>query len=160
MYPSVPVMKTLIAPRSKGGLPRFPGRPAAVPQVFEDLSIPGGIHALPEPLVPVGGQLIAASEMSHRTALPRFIIVLDVIDRAGLNHEESAVDPQVLLERLFLKPDRARSVLGKCEHTERQARMCCGHRHQLPLTSVKFDEPRDIHVRDAVTIRHAEGFVP
>src|SRR5688572_7522650 len=82
--------RTPLAARS---VPCFPGCLARFPKRLEQTPVAQRVHALPEPVVPVGHQLAVAGESFHGFALPGGFVAVDVVEDLRLEHEERAVDP-------------------------------------------------------------------
>src|ERR1043166_7152526 len=78
------------------GSPDLPRCGALPPVLLQHLLVAQRIHRLPEPVVPVRGELPITSEPAQRLPLPDALIALDVIDRRWLEDEESAGDPRTV----------------------------------------------------------------
>src|SRR5438067_10448880 len=79
--------------------PQSPRRFAGGPQVVEDDGVLVRVHAVPEALVAERAQLALCGEALERGALEH-AVVLEILERAGVEAEEAAVDP-VLRARLL-----------------------------------------------------------
>src|SRR6188472_1574497 len=69
--------------------PNLPWSVAAVPESAQEADVAQRVHRLPEPLVAVGGELTVAGEPLERIAFPDRLVAVDVVEHAGLEHEEA-----------------------------------------------------------------------
>src|SRR3990172_9489632 len=73
-----------------------PWRIALVPKALQQGLVPQCVHALPEGVVTVSHQLTVFGEPFERGELPlRGSVVVDIVGDAGLENEESPVDPSL-----------------------------------------------------------------
>src|SRR6185436_12756671 len=72
--------------------PDLPGCLAGLPEVIEQDRILVSVHAVPEPVVPVGGELPVRRKPLQRLSLEH-TAVLEVVERPRLEAEEATVDP-------------------------------------------------------------------
>ena len=101
---------------------------ARIPKSFEIVFITQRIHRLPEPIVKVNAELAVRSQPFHRLALPHGRVAGDVVADLGRQHEEPAVDPSAIAERLLLEPgdpialvaQRAKAARRLCSRDGRQ----------------------------------------
>ena len=84
--------------------PDFPRRLAGLPEILEMSLIAQRIHRLPEAVMEIDAELAVRGEPFHRLAFPDGRIALDIVADLGRQHEEAAVDPAAVAERLFLEP--------------------------------------------------------
>src|SRR5437588_5233569 len=89
--PWAPVTKQEVTLRVRSR-PQLPGRPPLRPQVVEQHRVLVGVHAVPEARVPVGPQLPVGGQPLQGLAL-QDAGVIHVVEDAGLEAEEPAVDP-------------------------------------------------------------------
>src|SRR6478736_9338305 len=92
--------------RSSGRADRFvgpdlPRRLAAVPQIVEIDFVPKGVHAQPETVVAVRGQLAVRRQPVERCQLEDGVVVVDVVENRRTGDKESAVDPTAAALRLL-----------------------------------------------------------
>src|ERR1051325_3936398 len=85
------------------GSPDLPRCGALSPVLLQHLLVAQRIHRLPEPPVPVRGELALPGEPAQRLPLPDALIAVDVIDRRRLEDEEPAVDPGAVAGGLLVE---------------------------------------------------------
>src|ERR1043166_960363 len=142
------------------GSPDLPRRGALSPVLLQHLLVAQRIHRLPEPPVPVGGELPITSEPAQRLPLPDALIALDVIDRRWLEDEESAVDPRPVAGGLLVELVDSCLAVRDGDDAEAPRRLNRRHRRQAPFAPVEGDQLGDVDVAHAVAVGEAEGLVP
>src|ERR1041384_8128191 len=83
--------------------PDLPGGGAPPPVLLQHLFVAQGIHRLPEPAVAVRGELAVTSQPAQRVPFPDRLVIVDILDRARLEHEESSIDPRPVAGRLLVE---------------------------------------------------------
>src|ERR1019366_2690418 len=84
-------------------VPDLPGRGARVPHRVKLLGLAISIHALPKTFVLIDRKLIARGKTREAPRLERVVVTLDQVEHAGLEDEETSVDPPRSDLRLFLE---------------------------------------------------------
>src|SRR5688500_19120527 len=90
--------------------PDLPGRRARAPEVLEYVLVAQRVHVLPVAGMAPGAELAVVREALHRLTLPHGRIAFDIVEDAGLEHEESAVDPGVVALGLLAEASDAGHV--------------------------------------------------
>src|SRR5918999_61916 len=153
----VPVRVT--APVFAGGRevpsgPHPPGGSVLGPEVVQEHRVLVGVHAVPEAEMAVGAELAAGRQALERLALEHRFRA-DVVERAGLEAEEAAVDPAVVAGLLGEAAHVAVAVqLG---HAELQLGLDHRHRGEKAVTRVEAHEVAQIDVGHAVGVGRAEA---
>src|ERR1041384_6652043 len=98
------------SPRARGAWSRMISPPPALrgggappPVLLQHLFVAQGIHRLPEPAVAVRGELAVTSQPAQRVPFPDRLVIVDILDRARLEHEESSIDPRPVAGRLLVE---------------------------------------------------------
>src|SRR5450759_3732159 len=87
------------------------------PQFLQQVLVVQGVHRLPETVVHIGGQLMIGRKTLKRRPFPDSRIVLDVVEDAGFEHEEAAVDIATVARGL-LAETRHRIVVSEVQGTK------------------------------------------
>src|SRR5690606_7035172 len=132
---------------ARGSVPDPPGG-AGLPQLLEALLVAQRVHALPEPLVPVGHELPVLGQLLERLALELGVVAGDVVEHARLQHEEGAVDPA--LARLGLLVELDDLVAVELEVTEAGGGPGGRQGGELAVRAVELDELVEVDRRHAV----------
>ena len=118
--------------------PELPGRRPARPELLEQLLVAHGVHALPEAVVPVRHQLAVACELLERLTLPLGLVARHVVEHARLEHEEGAVDPDLLDLRLLGELEDG--VALEMEMAEPRGRPDDGDGRELAVCAVELEQ--------------------
>ena len=82
-------------------LPCLPRRGTAAPHLIEQGLLAKRVHALPERRMAVRHKLPVDGQLLEGFAFPHRRIAGDVVENAGFQHEEGAVDPAFAVGGLF-----------------------------------------------------------
>ena len=87
--------------------------------------IPQGVHRLPEPGVSEGNQLAIGGQALQWLTLEEDLVAGDAVEDGRLEHEEAAVDPGAIADRLLLERTDARGddALDRRRHRSRVTRI-------------------------------------
>src|SRR5262245_35723327 len=134
--------------------PDFPRGGAPAVQGFQELPVPEGVHAGPEPVHPIGEELARADEPLER-CFHQVLAVSDVVEDGRLEHEEPAVDPEA---GLLGGPDVAHRAVGvHRDHVEGAGRSHTEETADLVGAAELFDVAGKIEVTQAVAVVGEKG---
>ena len=99
-------------------------------------------------------QLAVGGEALERRALEQRLVTLDAVEHGRLEHEEPAVHPGAVADRLLLEGSDARRhdpaddlVVFDIERSEAADRLDGRDRRELAVRTMELDQLRDVHVR-------------
>src|SRR5437870_1692532 len=124
-------------------LPDSPGRLSGGPQTFQKLVLPRRVHALPESLMTIGGQLAVAGALGQGVRFQNTVRFAQIaIDKVPFEEHEAAVD--VAGGRLGLFRKAGNQVIVQFNLTESASRMDSGYRSQLSGFAVEVKKISEI----------------
>ena len=103
----------------------------------------------------VGHELAVGGEALHRLSLPLRVVAVNVVEHAGLEHEEPGVDPPFRGLRLLRELDHAIAVEPQVPEAGRRPARGDGGEPTVP--AVKGEELVQIDVTHAIAPREHEG---
>jgi hypothetical protein len=135
----------------------LPGGLAALPERLQTVAFPQRVHRLPEALVAVGRQLTAPGQLRQHIGLEQAGIGVDQITHRGLQHQKATIDPGLFTVSLFLEIAYAITI-------QVQGPVAAGGLHGREgglqaLGVVVGDQGAHVHIRNAIAVGEAEGFV-
>ncbi len=133
----------------------LPGGGAAVPEVLQVDSVANRVHRVPEAGVPEGHELALRGESLQRFLFENRRVVGQVIEDAGLEDEEAAIDPRVAGLRL-LGEAADHVVFGDFKAAKARGRSDRRDRCQPAVAMVKLEQLPEVKVRKAVAVRRQE----
>lgn len=144
-------------------LPHLPRRMAAVPELLEPVLVALRIHAAPESVVRIAGELALEGKAFHgnsRKVLRRPILTIgaDVVEHLWLAHHKAAVDER-LVSRSLLAEGPHHSRIVHVKHAKALANDDPGEGDHRAMRPVERDDVIGVHVGYAVTIGEEKGLV-
>src|ERR1700730_2533472 len=140
-------------------LPDHPRGLSALPEALERTDVPESVHALPEVLVlvrgelPVRGEPLECFDLEMTVAIPR----RQVVEDRRLEDHETPVDPALADLGLFL--ELGHEVAVEVEATEPRGRPDRGHGREPSMAAVEGQEIPEVDVAHAVPVGQHEGLV-
>src|SRR4051794_10900529 len=158
MYPSLPVNNSFIGapPSRRLSVPDLPRRLSGAPQPVEVHLVTKSVHALPEAVVAIRGQLVRGGQLLERLVRPVHV-ARNVVEHTRLEHEVAAVDPAGVELRLLLEP--AHCAVDDLELPEAGDRPDGSDRGQAPSRAVVLEQRTEVDIGDAVAVGHHERLV-
>ena len=98
-------------------------------------------------------------EPLQRLVLEERVVARDVVEHAGLEHEEAAVHPGAVAGRLLGERGHRRCSSSSSSAPKRPSGLHGGHRRQAPVGAMKGEQRRDVDVGDAVAVGQQERLV-
>src|SRR5205823_10545433 len=126
-------------PASGCGIPDLPRRVAGGPQIFQKLVLARRVHALPESLVTIGGQLAVAGALGQSVRFQNTVRITQIaLDKFLFEDHEAAVD--VARGRLRLFGEAGNQLIVQFNLAESTGWMDSGDRGQLAGSAVELEE--------------------
>ena len=145
-------MEPIICP----ALPHLPGGFAARPEAVERLELAVGVHAHPEVLVAVDGELAVAREPPQRRLLEDQLgLVGQVVEDLALEDEEAAADEALGRRRLLV--ELGHHAVLHAHLAVARAGVDAGDGADAVVRAVEREQRLDVDAADAVAVGEHEG---